>query len=448
MNGEGAEWGKDHIINAYYAVGQKPSVTIEKGYGVILQDTAGKEYIDTSSQLTCVNLGYGRKELIDAAIAEMNKLQFIKLFHGYYNPAIIHCAKRLAELTPEGMDNFFFTGGGSESTEMAFQIARLYWHNRGKAKHKIISLYDSYHGITLGAVTASGFGKGNAWRGIGPLPYGFIHVPSYDCYYCMFSREYPSCGIQCARFLEETIVKEGPDSVAAFIAEPVLGVGGMIPPPPEFWPLIRMICTKYDVLLIADEVMTGFCRTGKMFATEHWGIKPDIITMAKGLTSAYLPLAAVAFRGDIFDAFKGIILPGFTYGGHPVAAAVAVKAMEIYVKDKVAENVAVVGKHVLARLNAEFKPFPYVDNISGLGLMIGFNLVKDKATKEPVERRVTEEITSKALDKGLLMRCMNATTTTGTRIAFTPPLIISVEQADKALDILLSIISNLKASQF
>jgi adenosylmethionine-8-amino-7-oxononanoate aminotransferase len=447
MNGGDAEWGKDHIINAYYAIGQKAAVTFEKGYGVILQDTTGKEYIDTSSQLTCVNLGYGRKELIDAAAAEMNKLQFIKLFHGYYNPAIIQCAQRLTELTPEGLDNFFFTGGGSESTEMAFQIARLYWHNKGKAKHKIISLYDSYHGITLGAVTASGYGKGNAWRGIGPLPSGFIHIPSYDCYYCMFGREYPSCSIQCARFLEETIVKEGPDSIAAFIAEPVLGVGGMIPPPPEFWPLVREICTKYDVLLIADEVMTGFCRTGKMFATEHWGIKPDLMTMAKGLTSAYLPLAAVAFRGDIFDALKGRILPGFTYGGHPVAAAVAVKAMEIYVKEKLAENAAEVGKHVLARLNAEFKPFPHVDNISGLGLMIGFNLVKDKATKVPVEPRVTEAIVSKALDKGLLIRCMNAVTTSGTRVAFTPPLIVSVEEADRALDILLSIIADLKVSQ-
>lgn len=447
MNGADADWAKDHIINAFYSVGQKAAIIFEKGYGVLLQDTAGKEYIDTSSQLTCVNLGYGRKELIDAAVAEMNKLQFVKLFHGYYNPAIIQCAQHLAELTPEGLDNFFFTGGGSESTEMAFQIARLYWHNQGKAKHKIISLYDSYHGITLGAVTASGFGRGNAWRGIGPLPSGFIHIPSYNCYYCMLGREYPDCGIQCARFLEETIVKEGPDSIAAFIAEPVQGVGGMIPPPPEFWPMVRAICTQYDVLLIADEVMTGFCRTGKMFATEHWGIKPDIMTMAKGLTSAYIPLAAVTFRGDIFAALKGGILPGFTYGGHPVAAAVAVKAMEIYVKEKVAENAAMVGKHVLARLNAELRPFPYVDNISGLGLMIGFNLVKDKATKVPVEPRVTAAIGSRALEKGLLVRCMNAATTTGTRVAFTPPLTISIKEADRALDILLPIIADLKTSQ-
>lgn len=441
-----ANWGKDHIVNAFYPLGQRAVVVFEKGHGVILQDIEGKEYIDVSSQLTCVNLGYGRKEIIDAAVAGMRKLQFIKLFHGYYNPAIIECAQRLAELTPDGLDRFFFTAGGAESIEMAFQYARRYWHNKGQAKYKIISLYDSYHGITLAAATVSGYGKGSAWRGIGPLPSGFIHIPSYNCYYCMLGREYPNCEIDCARFLEETIIKEGPDSVAAFIAEPVQGVGGMIPPPPEFWPMVREICAKYDVLLIADEVMTGFCRTGKMFATEHWGIKPDIMTIAKGLTSAYLPMGAVAFGSEIFDALKGAPLPGFTYSGHPVAAAAAIKTMEIYVKEKVAENVAKVSKHVLERLNAEFKPLPCVDNIGGLGLMMGFNLVKDKTTKAPFEPAVVVEITSRALDKGLLVRGMNAVTTTGTRVGFTPPLVISVEEADRALDILLPIVAELKPS--
>ena len=437
-------WEQDHIINGQYPVGEKTVVIFEKGYGVILQDVAGKEYIDVSSQLTCVNLGHGRKEIIDAAMAEMNKLQFIKLFHGYYNPVIIECAQRLAELTPEGLDRFSFTAGGSESVEIAFQYARLYWHKKGKTKNKIISLYDSYHGRTLGAVTATGMAKGSIQRRVSPSPPGFIHIPSYNCYYCMFGREYPNCGIQCARFLEGTIMKEGPDSVAAFIAEPVQGTGGMIPPPPEFWPMVREICTKHNVLLIADEVMTGFCRTGKMFATDHWGISPDIMIMAKGLTSAYLPLGAVAFGGEIFDTLKGELLGSFTYGGHVVAAAAAIKTMEIYVKEKVAENVAKVSKHVLERLNAEFKPLPHVDNISGLGLMIGFNLVKDKTTKVPFEPAVMAGISSRALDKGLLVRCFNAVGTAGSRVGFTPPLIITVEEADRVLDILLPIIAEVK----
>lgn len=437
-------WDKLHIIHPLYQVGENIGVVIDKGQGVILKDVEGKEYLDCRSQLVCVNLGYGRQEIIDAAAEQMSRLAYTTLFHGFSNPAVIECAQRLAQLTPQGLDHFVFTSGGSESIEAAIKIARYYWHCKGSPKHKIISLYDSYHGMSLGAISATGFGKGAAWTGIGPLPPGFIHVPSYDCYHCMFGKEYPGCNIQCARFLQETIVKEGQESVAAFLAEPVLGVAGMIPPPLEYWPLVREICSEHKVLLITDEVMTGFARTGKLFAVENWGIKPDMMTIAKGITSAYLPFGAVAFNEEIFNGLKGSYLLGFTYTGHPVCAAAAIKAMEIYVKEDIAGNAYRVGKHVLKRLHAEFAPLPCIDNISGLGLMIGMNVVANKAAKASVGLEVMARIEKKARDNGLLIRCMNATTAPGSRVCFSPPLTITKEEADRALDILKPILAGLK----
>ncbi len=440
----GNDWDRDHIIHPLHPVGQNPRVAMEKGHGVVLQDTEGKEYLDCRAQLACVNLGYGRQEIINAAVEQMNKLQYTTLFHGFTNPVAVECAQRLSEVVPEGLAHFVFTSGGSESIESAFRIARLFWHYRSSPKHKIISLYDSYHGLSLGAATATGMGKGAVWSGTGPTPSGFLHVPSYDCYHCMFGKEYPGCDIQCARFLEETIVKEGPDSVAAFIAEPELGVGGMIPPPPEYWPRIREICTRHNVLLIADEVMTGFGRTGKLFAVENWGIRPDMLVMAKGITSAYLPFGAVAFSDDIFDSVKGTYMLGFTYAGHPVCAAASIKCIEIYREEGIAENAAKVGKHVMDRLHAEFGLLPCVDNISGLGLMLGFNLVGDKATRTPLAPEVSADVESRALAGGVLVRCMNAATAPGSRICFTPPLTMNIEEADRALDILKPIVAGLR----
>ena len=440
------DWDREHIIHPLYRVGENNGIVIDEGHGVFLRDTNGKEYLDCRAQLACVNLGYGRKDIIQAISEQMNKLPYTTIFHGFSNSTVIECSQRLAELMPGGLTHFVFTSGGSESIESAFRIARSYWNIKNSPKYKVISLYDSYHGNSLGAVAATGMGRGHAWTGVGPLPTGFIHIPSYDCYHCMFGLKHPACNIQCARYLGETISKEGEDSVAAFIAEPVLGVSGMIPPPAEYWPLVRKICSERKVLLIVDEVMTGFGRTGKLFAVEHWGVTPDIITMAKGITSAYLPFGAVAFTEDIFSSLKGSLLLGFTYSGHPACAAAAIKTMEIYKRERVVEHAAEVGRHVLNRLKSEFNTLPCVDNISGMGLMLGMNIVKDKVTKASVSPTVTAEIEKRAIDNGLLIRCMSAFTTPGSRIGFTPPLTITVQEADRSLDILKPILASLKVT--
>jgi len=262
----------------------------------------------------------------------------------------------------------------------------------------------------------------------------------------MFGVEYPSCNIKCARFLAEVIEKEGLENIAAFIAEPELGVGGMIAPPPEYWPIVREICTEYEVLLIADEVMTGFGRTGKMFAMEHWGVKPDIIAMAKGITSAYIPFGAVAFSKEIWQAIKGTVLTTYTYSGHPVCAAAAVKTLEIYERDNIVENAARSGEYALGRLRRDFEPLPCVGGVNGLGLMIGIVIVANKNTKKPFDRKlnIMQQLQEQTLAKGLYLRTADIGGTPSDRISFAPPLTVTTQEVDKALDILYPIISALK----
>ena len=440
-------WDREHIVHSRWPIGGNNGIITDKSHGIYFRDTEGKEYIDGASQLICVNLGYGQREIIDAVYEEMGKVQYSMLFHGFSNTASIKCGQKLSELVPRGLDHFNFTTGGSESVDVALRLARLYWHVKGTSKYKIIGLYDSYHGTAGGGLTATGSGRGFYERGAVPLMPGFIHIPSYYCYRCMFGQEYPSCNIRCARFLAEVIEKEGSGSVAAFIAEPELGVGGMVAPPPEYWPIVREICTKYDVLLLTDEVMTGFGRTGKMFAVEHWGVKPDIMIMAKGITSAYVPFGAVAFSSEIWESLKGRNFTSYTYAGHPVCAAAAVKAMEIYIRDKVVENTAEVGKYALERLKRDFEPLPCVGEVGGLGLMLSIEIVANKATRSAFDRKlnIMQQLQDRALENGIFLRMAEISSTPGDRIVFAPPLVITTQEVDKALDILYPIVANLKS---
>jgi putrescine aminotransferase len=437
------KWDREHIVHSRYPIGENNGITLDRGKGIYLYDTEGKEYIDGCSQLVCVNLGYGQQEIIDAAREQMEKLPFGMYFFGFANEASIRCGQRLSEIVPKGLDHFNFTTGGSESIDLALRLARLYWSVKGRNKYKHIGLYDSYHGVGGGGLPLTGVGRGFYERGMGPLMPGFIHIPSYYCYRCFFGLEYPSCNMRCARFLEDVIRSEGADHIATFIAEPVLGSSGRIAPPAEYWPMIREICTKYEVLLIADEVMTGFGRTGKMFAIEHWGVTPDMMTMAKGITSAYLPFGAVAFNEEIWNTLKGQNFVAYTFSGHPACSAAAVKAMEIYKRDKVVENAARVGKYTLERLKEVLGPLPWVGYISGLGLMLGIEIVADKATKRlfPKEAQTLQKIYNKCLEDGLYVITTDIGGTPSDRISFAPPLIITTEEIDKAIDILYSVIS-------
>jgi len=439
------KWDREHIVHSRCGIGGNIGIVADKSHGIYFQDTEGKEYIDGASQLLCVNLGYGQREIIDAVYKEMERLQYSMLFHGFANEASIKCGQKLSELVPEGLDHFNFTSGGSEGIDLALRLARLYWSVKGMNKYKIISLYDSYHGTAGGGLAVAGSGRGGYGRGVGPVMPGFVHIPSYYCYRCMFDKEYPNCNIHCAQYLAEVIEKEGAENIAAFIAEPELGVGGMIAPPPEYWAKVREICSQYDILLIVDEVMTGFGRTGKMFALEHWKVKPDIMVIAKGITSAYIPFGAVAFSGEIWETLKGRNFVSYTYAGHPVCAAAAIKAMEIYQRDKVVENAAKVGKYALERLKRDFEPLPCVGGANGLGLMLGIEIVADKAAKRPFNRKlnIMQRIQDRALEKGIFLRMADIFSTPSDRIVFAPPLVITTEEVDKALDILYPIVASL-----
>ena len=438
------KWDREHIIHPSCITGQGTDIVFEKGKGITLVDTDGNEYIDMSSQLVCCNLGYGQKRIIDAVTEAINRTGYTTSFWGVGNIPNIECSRKLTKLTPGDLNHFFFTSGGSETIDSAIKLVRQYWHNVGKkGKYKIISLYDSYHGESGISTYVTGEVISESQNPFGPPPVGFLHIPSYNCYRCMLDLKYPECNIKCARYLEQVIKMEGADSIAAVIAEPIQGSAGIIVPPDEWWPIVREICTRYDILLIDDEVMAGFARTGKMFAIEHWNVQPDVMTMAKGITAAYLPFGAVAVGDKVYEGLKGRYLEhGFTYSGHPIPSAASCAAMDIYVEDKVVENAAKVGSHIRQRLDKEFLPLPCVGTVGGKGMFQAVELVTDKQSKTIIPSAVKEEFRWKLFRSGIFLRITGAL---GNRMFFCPPCIMTIEQADRALDIIQPLVAELKA---
>ena len=432
---------KKYLIDVHSPIGEEPWLVIESGHGVWLKDTEGREGIDTGSGGGVAHLGHGRKEIIDAIVEQLNKIERVNNWSGEVGPIQTECAKKLAQITPEGLDHVHFLTGGAEANDMAFKMAYQYWHLQNKKKEKIISLYGGYHG--LGTATWSSSRPTFASETWGPPAPGFLHIPSYHCYRCMFSLEYPECDVRCARYLAQVIEYERPETVAAFIAEPVLGGYGHIPPPPEYWPIVRQICDDYGVLLIADEVQSGFGRTGKMFALENWGVKPDIMTMAKSMAGGYVPFGGVSINEKIFQALKGFQLTqSYTFNGHSVGCAAALAAMNIYTKEKVPENAAKVGKHIFERFDAEFRSLPCVDNITHLGLSLGMDIVADRKTKAPLPKALRERLVHQAWENGIAVRPIGGYG--GTRERIYPPCIMTIEEADIMVDRLLELISSIK----
>ena len=426
----------EHVIHPMATVGSEPQEIHDEGHGIYLKEADGREFIDGASQLTCVNLGYSQKEIVDVVAAQMTKLAYSNTFFSTGTTANVECSQKLAEIAPKGINRFLYTCGGSESIDASFRIARTYWRNKGShGKYKIISLYNAYHGVNFGAVPGTTLKQGAFASYVYPVTPGFMHVPSYYCYRCALGLNYPDCGIACANLLRYFIQAEGSDNIAAFLAEPVHGTAGSIVPPPEYWPMVRKICSDYNILLIADEVMTGFGRTGKMFGVDNWNVVPDIMAMAKGLTGAYLPFGAVGIADEVYEGLKGAPVFGFTYSGHPVCSAAATKTLEIIVRDKIVDNAAKMGEYAMERLNKELADAPCVGEIQGLGLMLGIEIVGNKATKAP--NKAAMSIGDILQERGLRVRA-------GGRIAFTPPLIITKKEMDKALDILIPVIADLE----
>jgi len=388
-----------------------------RGHGAMLVDADGKEYIDGLAGLWNVVLGHGRRELADAAREQIETLAYASGYAGSSNPRAIELAERLARLTYPAIDRFFFTSGGAEANESAIKVARSYWKLRGRPeKAKVISRELGYHGTTLAAMSATGIA--GYWPLFEPRVPGFIHVPPLS-----------------ADALEEAIVREGAETVAMFLAEPVIGVGGVIPPPDDYFPRIREICDRHDVLFAADEVITGFGRTGKWFALEHWGVSPDIVQFAKAITSGYVPFGGVGVTDAIarvLDEAPGPWMHAFTYSGHPVGCAVALRTLQIIEEENLVAAAARKGVSLLGALRAALGDHPHVSDIRGKGLMCAVDFMKDRVRKTPFapEEQVGARIHAEAIARGLFSRVR------GDTFVLAPPFVTPDDMLDRIAAIL------------
>ena len=407
------------------------TLIIEHAEGVWLYTTDGRKILDSMAGLWNVNVGYGRTELAEAAYAQMQKLAYTSNFAGMTNLPASELAYKLSGYAYPSLKTTFFTSGGSESNDTAFKTARYYWKRQGQPdKVKVISRRESYHGITLATTSATSVPRYH--KMFGPLVPNFVYCHSPHPYrYEGELQDGETVGAAAARDLEETILREGPETVAALIAEPVQGVGGVYVPPEDYFPRVRAICDRYDVLLIADEVICGFGRTGEMFALNRYDIEPDILAFAKGITSGYLPLGGIQISDPIFDAMNSAPqdeawLHGFTYSGHAASCAVGLRNLAILEDEKLAERSAAMGEYLRNRLSG-LREFGNVGDVRGLGLLCAVEFVKDQETREP--------------DNDLALSLQNATAARGVRtralngsLAFSPPLVIKEEEIDQVVD--------------
>jgi adenosylmethionine-8-amino-7-oxononanoate aminotransferase len=385
---------------------QKIYPVITRGKGVFLYDQAGREYLDAVGGIAVVNVGHAVPEIIAAMTEQAQRVAFV---HGgsFANEPAMALAEELATWTPPGLRHVLLLSGGSEATETAMKLARQYHLERGRAtKYRVISRWTSYHGNTIGALSMSGR---TTWRGeFVPYLQNFPKIHPPYCYRCPYGKTYPGCQVACADDLERVITLEGPDSIAAFIAEPVIGTSATgVTPPPEYYPRIREICDKYDVLFIADEVITGIGRTGKNFGIEHWGVIPDMITTAKALSSGYSPLAAVILHDKVYNAMargSARTTQGFTYSGHPLSAAVGLAVLRYLKAHDLVGNAARIGRVLLERLTT-LKKYPIVGDVRGTGLLLGLEFVADQATKRPFppSAEVTQRIVEATLEEGVVV---------------------------------------------
>ena len=423
-----------HLIHPLHnPLANKNGVVWVGGKGAILVDANGKEYLDGLSGLWCNSAGNGREELARAAYDQMRTMGFASGYAGSSNPAAIELGERLAEITYPSVNHFYFTSGGGEASDTNFKIARYYWKLMGKPeKTKVISRIWGYHGVTLAAMCATGISS--YWPMFEPRVPGFIHIPSpYP--YRYEAPEGESQGIAAANELEKAILREGPDTVAMFMAEPVQGAGGVIAPQDDYFPRIREICDQYDVLLVADEVITGFARTGTMFGLEHWGIEPDTFQFAKAVTSGHFPLGGVGLSdkvADVINSGEQAFMHAYTYSAHPVGCRVALAMLDIIDKEDFVGQAEEKGKYLLRSLNAALSNHPHVGDVRGLGMMCAVEIVRDKQTKE--EFAASEKIGIKVHDecarRGLFSR------TRGDVFCLAPPLITSHAQLDRIVEIL------------
>ena len=421
---------------------------IGSGQGVRVYDEAGREYLESVAGLWCASLGFSNERLVQAAAAQMRKLPFYHGFNGKSHPAMIDLAEMLIARAPVPMSRVFFANSGSEANDSAIKMIWYMNNALGRPqKKKLIGRVKGYHGITLASASLTGLPNNHRSFDL-PLP-GFLHTITPHYYHNGAPGETTEeFTTRCADELEKLILAEGPDTVAAFFAEPVMGAGGVIVPPMGYFPKIQAVLRKYDVLMVADEVICGFWRTGNYWGSQTFGIQPDILTCAKALSAAYVPISAVMVNERVFGPLAdeshkiGTFGHGFTYSGHPVAAAVAVETLKIYDEIEIGEHVHTVGPHLQAELRRRFAAHPLVGDVRGVGLIGAIELVSNKATHANFDPalKVGPRLAKLVEANGVISRVLP-----GDALAFSPPLIITVGEIDailhrvgKALDELLA----------
>jgi adenosylmethionine-8-amino-7-oxononanoate aminotransferase len=426
----------DHLWPPFTQLQGLAPVVMESAEGAVVRDTTGKEYVDAFASLWTVNVGHGRQEIFDAIDAQMKKLAIYHTFQIANRPAIDLAAK-VASLTPGDLDHVFFTLGGGESVETAVKMARQYWRNQGKGTKYMVFYRDrSYHGTTMTSTSAQGLSMNR--QKFEPLLPGFIKLGAPYCYRCAWNKTYgDDCAMECARVVEQEIAFYGQENVGTFLGETMIGTGGVIPPPPEYWPLVGEICKAHEVLVICDEVITGFGRAGAWFGFQKWNADPDLVTLAKGLSSGYLPLGAVVAREHVFQAFLGgadkTFMSGATYDGHPLCCAAGLANLEIVEREKLVERCAEVGPYLQDGLRT-LLAHPIVGDVRGAGMVAGIEFVQSKETKEwfPPSIGGAAKVRDAAFERGVFVRLLGG----GHVLAVAPPFVISTEQIDTVVRVL------------
>ncbi len=418
---------------------EKSQLVITGGQGSTIVDADGSTYLDAMAGLWCVNIGYGRTELAQIAAEQMQQIAY------YPHTAINFPAAQLGEQINGLMGgdyHTYFVNSGSEANEAGFKIARQYAKHEfpGQFRFKTISRQYAYHGTTLATLAAGGMGD----RKVKFEPYAgeFTHVVAPTCYRCPLDLEYPSCKVACAKAFESAILGEGPNTVAEVIVEPIMSGVGIAVPPDEYHPMVEAICRKYDVLLHVDEVINGFGRTGKMFGHQHYGISPDIMAVAKGIVSAYLPIAATIVKNRVFQSFLGEVaeekqvMQVNTYGGHPVSAAVAVRNIEIMLEEKLPQRAAEMGAYLMAGLKDRLFRHGICGDVRGKGLLIGIELVTDRASKVQLPSALMQGVITFCRNNGVIVGRSGGGVRHSNTITLSPPLVITRSECDTLIEVL------------
>ena len=440
---------KDHVwhhLTQHKAFESSDPMIVSKAKGMIVTDTKGNEYLDgTSGGVWTVNLGFGRDDMVEAVSNQLSKIPYFAGTFG--NEPAAEYAKEVTSLMP-GLDRVYYSNSGSEANEKGYKMVRqlAHFHNEGK-KHKIIYRDRDYHGTTIGAMSSTG--QLQRKKQYGPFVPGFVEMPHCCCYRCPFGKKYGECNIECATALEDIIKTEGPDTVGSVVLEPITAGGGVIPPVPEYFPIIESICRKYDVLLHIDEVVCGLGRTGKWFGYQHYDVQPDIVTTAKGLAAGYAAVSITVTTERLFDMFKedpsnvdSYFRDISTFGGSTAGPAAALEVLKIIKREKLIENINVVGDHLKNKLLELQDKHEMIGEVRGKGLFCGVELVKDRATKEPVDEKVATAVAGHCFqNKVMIGRTNRSFETNNNVLLFSPAFICSkndidliIESVDNALE--------------